>query len=171
MGKQMLVVANTVEKSKKGSRNMALAVSNGTTLARYAKRTGVSDDRKFAGKKWLPGEKQGVFRWGDLVVGLEICADHYGKKLASENHPALDLYVVPAHVRGSGLNEEALPSGLNGVALFCNGGPGEYAGKVEALQRFSGCTTKRFQNRTTHQPSRKNPLRLSVYAVDLESPF
>ena len=85
-GNPMLVIVGSMAWAEKQfSHNTALIVSDGQTLAYDKQRSG--GDARMAyyrnqqgtpgvRPEWVPGDRLGLFRWRDLLVGVELCADH-----------------------------------------------------------------------------------------------
>jgi hypothetical protein len=121
-GSRTLVIPGTVAwATEKLHHNTALAVSDGKTVAAYAKQHAGGDDW-FAyafGKRWVPGKSKGVFRWNGLDVGLEICADHHAGTLRAFAGDKLDLQIIVSN--GTRIFPEHAAVKPGGYVMICDG--------------------------------------------------
>lgn len=121
-GRKTLVVPGTVAwAGEKVHHNTALAISDGKTLAAYAKKH-AGGDEWFAyayGKTWIPGKRSGVFSWNGKQVGVEICADHHAGTLRAMASGQLDLQIVVSN--GAALFKESAAVKPGGYMLLCDG--------------------------------------------------
>ncbi|MFA5887390.1 MAG: hypothetical protein WC852_01630 [Candidatus Nanoarchaeia archaeon] len=120
--KDMLILPGTIVWQKDGlMRNSCPIIAEGEVKAEYFKATdgGDSDVALKHGCIYLPGKENGrVINWKGKEIGIEICADHEGKKLKSRKKP-LDMHIVIA--AGKTLHPDSIAAKNKGYGILCDG--------------------------------------------------
>ena len=119
--KDMLILPGTIVWQKDGYlRNSCPVIAKGD-VKEYCKATdgGDSDVALKHGCIFLPGKENGkVIEWKGKKIGIEICADHDGKKLKARKKQ-LDMHIVIA--AGMTLHPESIAAKNKGYGILCDG--------------------------------------------------
>lgn len=126
-GRDTLIIPGTVMWfAGMGFYNTAPVISNGQILGEYNKKedggsSNIAKRRQCKRKEFRPGKEDGLYKWKDYNIGIEICADagilwHH---LSFQKRPLLDFYFLPSC--GHYCCKNTLPIKTGGYALTADG--------------------------------------------------
>ena len=97
--KEILLIPGTIMwEDEESFYNTAPVIANGKILGEYHKQTDGHSikhaKKRGVTKEYHMGDRFGMYDWGDLKVGVEVCAD-YGN-LRAEQPEGIDLYIIPS---------------------------------------------------------------------------